>query len=136
MRRVLITGSRNIKDLTPIRKVFLEIKEKYGSVLIIEGGQKSWDPQARRYYGVDYFAGELAKELGFELDVYPADWNAHGRGAGPIRNEEMVAEGKPDEAHAFHEDPNLGRGTADCIRRVKLAAIPHEIHLIPVGNFL
>lgn len=40
--------------------------------------------------GVDR-AGELwAKKKGIPVKVFPADWDTHGRAAGPIRNREMA----------------------------------------------
>jgi hypothetical protein len=43
------------------------------------------------------------------LEWYIADWNRLGPGAGHIRNQRMIDEGKPDAAVAF---PG-GTGTAD-----------------------
>jgi len=48
-----------------------------------------------------------------------AKWSKHGRAAGPIRNQEMIDECKPDLVVAF---PG-GRGTADMVRRAKAAGI-------------
>jgi hypothetical protein len=54
------------------------------------------------------------------IDVYVAQWKKHGRAAGPIRNQRMLDEGKPDLVVAF---PG-GRGTADMIRRAERAGVP------------
>jgi hypothetical protein len=54
-----------------------------------------------------------------KFETYPADWDQHGRAAGPIRNQEMIDAGKPDTALGF---PG-GRGTADMRRRVLVAGI-------------
>lgn len=51
---------------------------------------------------------------------YPADWEKHGRAAGPIRNEKMLIVGTPDMVLAF---PG-GRGTADMIRKAEAAGLP------------
>lgn len=51
--------------------------------------------------------------------VFPADWDKNGRAAGPIRNSQMLAEGKPDVVLAF---PG-GRGTADMVRKAKAAGV-------------
>ncbi len=40
--------------------------------------------------GTDTLAEKYAKENGFSLEVYPAQWKLYGRSAGPIRNEQMV----------------------------------------------
>lgn len=47
-----------------------------------------------------------------------ADWDNHGRAAGPVRNARML-EWKPDIVIAFAG----GRGTADMVRRAKAAGI-------------
>lgn len=53
-------------------------------------------------------------------ETYLADWNTHGNSAGPIRNKQMLDEGKPDLILAF---PG-GKGTADMIRQVSAARLP------------
>lgn len=50
---------------------------------------------------------------------YSADWETHGKAAGPIRNQQMLDEGKPDLVVAF---PG-GKGTADMVRRAKKAGV-------------
>jgi hypothetical protein len=50
---------------------------------------------------------------------FPADWKKLGPSAGPIRNQRMIDEGKPDLVLAF---PG-GTGTADMVRRAKAAGI-------------
>lgn len=69
--------------------------------------------------GADSFAAEWALRFGFPLYEFPADWRAHGKAAGPIRNQRMIDEGKPDLVIAF---PG-GRGTADMVRRARAACI-------------
>jgi hypothetical protein len=54
------------------------------------------------------------------IHEFPADWDAHGKAAGPLRNQRMIDEGKPDLVVAF---PG-GSGTADCVRRARAAGIP------------
>lgn len=78
-------------------------------IVIIHGGAK----------GVDKAAGMWAEEF-CECLIYPANWNNYGSAAGPIRNQQMLDEGKPDKVLAI----NGGRGTADMVRRAKKAGIP------------
>lgn len=71
--------------------------------------------------GADEGAADWGKsEPGVTVVAYPADWKKHGKAAGPIRNQRMIDEGKPDVVIAF---PG-GRGTADMIRRAEAAGIP------------
>lgn len=48
----------------------------------------------------------------------------NGKAAGPIRNQRMLDEGKPDLVVAF---PG-GRGTADMVRRAKAAGVPVRLN--------
>lgn len=69
--------------------------------------------------GADTLGIEWAEANGIEVARFPADWHTHGRAAGPIRNQQMLDEGKLDLVVAF---PG-GRGTADMVRRAKAAGI-------------
>jgi hypothetical protein len=69
--------------------------------------------------GADQLAGEWAKSRGVHCSVYRADWKAHGRAAGPIRNAEMLGSFRPDLVVAF---PG-GGGTLDMIRKAKKAGL-------------
>jgi hypothetical protein len=69
--------------------------------------------------GADTLAAEWARRFGFTLHEFPADWAAHGKAAGPIRNQRMLDQGKPDVVIAF---PG-GHGTADMVRRAELVGV-------------
>jgi hypothetical protein len=72
--------------------------------------------------GADRWADEWAVVNWAKLEEYPADWGAHGKAAGPIRNQRMLDEGKPDLVLAF---PG-GRGTRDMITRALRAGVRVE----------
>ena len=57
--------------------------------------------------GADELARDWARIRNVWLITYPADWDRHGKAAGPIRNEHMLREFEPDLVVAF---PG-GRGT-------------------------
>lgn len=67
--------------------------------------------------GADACGERWAKWRGIPIDRYPADWDAHGRAAGPIRNQIMV-----DAADALIAFPG-GRGTADVTKRARKAGL-------------
>lgn len=69
--------------------------------------------------GADALADEYAVVNWLGIDEYPANWKQHGRAAGPIRNQRMIDEGRPDVVVAFAG----GRGTADMIRRAEEAGV-------------
>jgi hypothetical protein len=70
--------------------------------------------------GADQGAVDWARANGVRVAVFNADWAKHGKAAGPIRNQRMIDEGKPDVVIAF---PG-GRGTADMVFRAEAAGIP------------
>lgn len=69
--------------------------------------------------GADTLADDWARDLAVEVQPVPADWKAHGRAAGPIRNQKMLDDHKPNLVVAF---PG-GRGTADMVERARKAGI-------------
>lgn len=69
--------------------------------------------------GADRLADEWAIVHWVPCERYPAEWDKHGRAAGPIRNQVMIDKGKPDAGLGF---PG-GKGTADMMRRLHTAGI-------------
>jgi hypothetical protein len=76
--RTIIAGGRNIHDYQLVLSAVAESSIPIS--VVVSGGAQ----------GVDYLGERYAREEGYPLDVYPADWNKHGRAAGPIRNAEMA----------------------------------------------
>lgn len=109
--RVLICGSRTWESEIPIRAL-LELFDD--STVVIHGAAR----------GADSIAGAIAEQLGLAVEAYPAEWQRYGRGAGPIRNQQMLDEGKPDVVFAFSDDIKNSRGTADMVRRSEAAGLP------------
>ena len=68
--------------------------------------------------GADTLAAIAARRLGIEMIACPADWKAHPRSAGPIRNREMLKY-KPDAVIAFEG----GNGTADMVEAADAAGV-------------
>lgn len=89
--------------------------------------------------GADKIAGEVARELGFTVRAYPADWSTHGRAAGPIRNAAMLAaehrEGAiVDRCLAFTAALQRGdrlTGTGDMVARAVAAGV--VVTVVPPG---
>jgi hypothetical protein len=111
--RVLMCGSRTWVESEPIYEQVYWLEP--GDVVIHGGAQ-----------GADSIAGRAAERSGLTVEVYRADWQKHGRAAGPIRNARMLAEGKPDRVIAFRM-PGESRGTDDMIRQAKAAGIPVQV---------
>jgi hypothetical protein len=69
--------------------------------------------------GADALANEWARSKGIKTQRFRADWRLQGRKAGPLRNAQMLREGRPDLVIAF---PG-GDGTADMIRQARAAGV-------------
>lgn len=115
--RVLVCGGRDYSD----REAVFAALDELAPLAIIQGHADGADALAREwwYKRPNTCAGELA--------CYPADWKKHGKAAGPIRNQQMIDEGKPDLVLAF---PG-GHGTADMVRRAKRAGVKVLTPLTP-----
>lgn len=111
--RVLICGGREFQDVTWLWSVMDELHAKTPISEVIAGGAP----------GADTLGAEWAQERGIPCRVFMADWDAHGRAAGPIRNQRMLDEGRPELVIAF---PG-GRGTADMVRRAREAGVTVQI---------
>lgn len=70
--------------------------------------------------GADSGAADWARASEIPVTSFPADWDRYGRQAGPLRNTQMLAEGRPDAVIAF---PG-GAGTADMVRKARAAGLP------------
>jgi hypothetical protein len=111
MTRVLICGARDFRDTEAIKTIVNGLKE--GDV-VIHG-------MAR---GADTIAGLLAEARKLEVLEFPAQWDKHGKAAGPIRNKQMLDEGKPDIVFAFYTNKSKSRGTKNMVKQARKAGIP------------
>lgn len=110
--RILVTGSRDWTDRAVVEHALGTALRLFRPIVIVHGGCPT---------GADRMAWEWAWRAGVPCEVWPAEWAAHGRAAGPIRNAQMVAAG----ARFCLAFPLPGsRGTEDCVRRAEAAGIP------------
>ena len=108
--RIVVTGGRDFADVSAVARALKAVHDKRGISLLIQGGAN----------GADRLCAEWAWDRQIPVGIYNADWKSHGKAAGPLRNQRMIDEGKPDAAVAF---PG-GRGTADMVKRLTAASIP------------
>ena len=109
-RRVLVCGGQDFNDSNKLFEVLDQEHDRNPFDLVITGGSR----------GADWLGHYWAIKRGIPCKVFPADWMTHGEAAGPIRNQQMLDESKPDVVVAF---PG-GSGTADMINRAALAEVP------------
>ena len=95
--RVLVTGSRDWTDTTAVRDGLAAVWGDGGRVLVVGGCPT----------GADALAEQCWRAWGGQVEVHPADWDAHGRTAGPRRNAEMVGAGA-EVCVAFIRDGSPG----------------------------
>ena len=76
--KVIVAGSRDLLDY-PLVKEAIE-RSGFTITELVSGGAR----------GVDTLGEKWAKENNIPVKRFPANWNLHGRGAGPIRNREMA----------------------------------------------
>lgn len=82
-KRVVIAGCRDYtdyKEAKPYIDFCISNIRKGNEIVIVSGGASGADAIGERY----------AKENGFKVERYPADWNRYGRSAGPRRNQKMA----------------------------------------------
>lgn len=109
MTRLLVCGGRDFNDARLLQDMLDHINGKRDVVVLISGGAR----------GADHLGELWAHSRGIHTETYEAEWGEHGRAAGPIRNQRMIDDGKPDLVIAF---PG-GRGTADMVRRARAAGV-------------
>lgn len=93
--------------------------------MVIQGGAS----------GADAGAAEWAERSRIPCRTFAANWRKYGKRAGPLRNQRMIDEGKPEAVIAFEG----GRGTADMIARAEAAGIRvlkvgHVRNLLPAED--
>ena len=87
MYKVIVAGTRTFEDYDYLCEcldeqilALTEENDIIDDIQIVSGGAKGADSLGERY----------AKERGYSLKIFPAEWNKYGKAAGPKRNEEMA----------------------------------------------
>ena len=109
--KIIVSGGRDFKLWAMLRGA-LDYQHKHIEPItcIVHGGAS----------GADDLAQAWAEENCISTKIYPADWDKHGRAAGPIRNKAMLEE-NPD-AKMLVVFPG-GKGTANMLRLAKEAGL-------------
>ena len=112
--RVVVTGGRKYPFRQRIFQVLDKLHATVGIEAIIEGGAED---------GADKFAREWAEAHGMQPETYEADWTRYGNPAGPIRNEEMIRESRPDVCLGFPTPGEKNKGTRNCMSIARKAGV-------------
>lgn len=109
---IIIAGCRDFNDYELLKKRCDKIIEDINTedpITIISGGALGADRLGERY----------AQERGYNIKVFSADWDKHGKSAGPIRNQSMVDIG--DRLIAFWDKKS--KGTEDIITKAFIKSL-------------
>lgn len=102
MLKLAVVGSRTFTDYQKMCEV-LDAHER--PFTLVSGGARGTDNLAERY----------ASEHHLTIKIIHADWNAHGKTAGFLRNTKIVEES--DDCIAFWDGQS--RGTQDTIKKFR-----------------
>ncbi len=112
--KLLVCGDRNWSNRQFIMDVIQRIEWGSPALTVIHGGCR----------GADTLAESICDEMDLFSEVYQADWKKHGKAAGPIRNQQMLTDGKPDVVIAFHPSIETSKGTGGMVKLARDAGLP------------
>ncbi|MFO7295318.1 MAG: DUF2493 domain-containing protein [Clostridia bacterium] len=117
MTVIVVCGGRFYTDK---QRVFDTLDKMYSNSIdtfvVVEGGSS---------YGADSFARQWVRRRklegkNVECITVKANWKLYGKAAGPIRNQQMIDDYRPEKVLAFPGH----KGTKDMIARARKAGIP------------
>jgi hypothetical protein len=112
--RIAFVGSRKYPHPDLVRKVVRDMRSDRGDFVAVSGGAN----------GVDKIAIEEAEKLGCKTMIFVAEWDKHGKSAGPLRNGKIVE--AADRVVAFWDGES--RGTKDTIDKAIKAKKPLMVY--------
>jgi len=117
--RLLVTGSRYLNDYNYFSKEMDKFCNSHSiPTTVIHGAARGADTLASRWVR-EMNSMRNHDPIITEIEE-PAKWKLHGKAAGPIRNQLMLVEHKPDMVLAF---PG-GKGTANMIKIARWNGVP------------
>ncbi len=119
IKRVVIAGCRDYNNYEEAKNYIdfclFDIRKK-NHIIIVSGCAS----------GADAIGEQYAKENGFKVEKYPADWEKFGRSAGPRRNKQMAE--ISDYVICFWDGKS--RGTKSMIEYAQKCDKPIKIKII------
>jgi hypothetical protein len=114
--KVIIAGTRKFADYTLLCSSCDRLLSQKGlthDIIIVSGTARGADKLGERY----------AKERGYNVELFPADWENKGRAAGYIRNADMA--NNADALIAFWD--GTSHGTAHMIDIARKKNLPVRV---------
>ena len=113
--KIAIVGSRSFNDYECLCQVIAKHLSPSDKIdCVISGGAKGADSLSERY----------AREHGYPIKIYPAEWKLHGPAAGYIRNVDVI--NACDICFAFWDGGS--KGTFDAMRLCEELGKPYHIY--------
>lgn len=114
MIKVIIAGTRDFDNYELLKqkmdKILAGKIRNNEEIIIISGTARGADKLGERY----------AREKGYKIERYPANWDNHGKRAGYIRNEQMAK--VADACVCFWDEQSKGtKHMIDLAKQYKLA---------------
>lgn len=128
--RVLVCGDRHWTNQQLIIDTLSKLHQDKGVEVVIEGenGSFYWQGKVKVVsIGADLMSRVAAERLSIPVLPFPALWRHYGLKAGPIRNQQMLTEGKPTLVLAFHPFIENSKGTKNMVQIAQRAGIPVQI---------
>jgi hypothetical protein len=113
MRCVVWTGSRGWRDVITVEDAIDSLRQPFRSIV---GGAE----------GFDTIVEDALRRRGLPYLRYDADWERHGRGAGPTRNGVMLKVGMLIDSDAIVVSgwDGKSRGTMNCRNQARKMGMP------------
>jgi hypothetical protein len=106
--KLIVAGGRHYIFTTEDLEKLSQFHKDNSITEIVSGGATGADREGEKF----------ALDMGIKIKKFPADWQKHGKAAGPIRNRQMA-----EYADAVMLFPG-GRGTASMKNEAQKANIP------------
>jgi hypothetical protein len=111
--KVAVIGSRSFNDYSILEKELNFLNETIGIDTIVSGGAA----------GADSLAEQYADSLKIPTQIFMPNWKLHGKSAGVIRNQSIIA--NSEYCIAFWDGKS--KGTLSSIRFAEKEGIPVKI---------
>lgn len=121
--RMIVAGGRDFSDEELLNTTLDALRAELGDIEIVSGHAR----------GADQLAESYAKKHMIPLKTFPAEWRTYGRGAGPIRNQAMLAyimDGNP-VVTVFWDGHS--KGTKNMIDQARNAGVDCRVIMYPLN---
>jgi hypothetical protein len=119
--KLIIAGSRTFTNYKKLKQTCDHLLQDQNTIEIVSGAY---------YRGADKLGEQYAKERGYKITQFPANWKRFGRAAGPKRNQQMAK--YADALIAFWDGKS--RGTKNMIELAKSSGLNIYIYQTSLNN--